>query len=91
MSQNLGGLFHFFGFMLIANIFFGHVTGGIFVPQTGIESTSPALKAQSLNHWTASEGSVAGIFTACRFYLKFLLCELDMVSNNRKIERLQVV
>ena len=84
MSGNLGGLSHFFGFMLTANIFFGHVTRGIFVPQTRIEPTSPALKAQNLNYWTASEGSVADIFTARRFYLRFLPCELDMVSNTKK-------
>ena len=70
--------------MLTANIFFGHVTRGIFVPQTRIKPTSPALKAQNLSHCTASEGSVADIFTARRFYLRFLPCELDTVSNTKK-------
>ena len=28
-----------------------HMACGILVPQPGIEPVSPALKAQSLNHW----------------------------------------
>ena len=28
---------------------------GILVPQPGIEPLSPAVEAQSLNHWTAKE------------------------------------
>ena len=32
-----------------------HVACGILVPQAGIKSVSPAVKVQSLNHWTSGE------------------------------------
>ena len=32
-----------------------HVAGVILVPQPGIETTSPALEARSLNHWIARQ------------------------------------
>ena len=34
----------------------GHTPCGILVPQLGMESMLPAVKVQSLNHWTAREG-----------------------------------
>ena len=35
-----------------------HRAYGILVPQSGIESVTPAVEAWSLNHWTIREGSV---------------------------------
>ena len=39
-----------------------HVACGILVPQAGIKSVSPAVKAQSLNHWTSGEVGEEVIF-----------------------------
>ena len=36
-------------------LFFDHVACGILVPQPGIEPMLPAMKVQSLNHWTTRE------------------------------------
>ena len=59
LNQNLRFLddsFFFFQFILLkySIFYFGHVLQqwGILVPLPGIEPMSPALKAQSLNHWT---------------------------------------
>lgn len=51
-------LFHFLVLCFTANIF-GPCDTGIFVPQTGVEPMSLALKAQGLNHCVTGEGSVA--------------------------------
>ena len=38
------------------------MAGGILVPHPGIRSVSPALEAQSLNHWTSRE------FPKCNYF-----------------------
>ena len=44
-----------FFFFLSLSLWLPWAACGIFVPQPGIEPMSPALEAQSLNHWTARE------------------------------------
>ena len=51
---------------------------GILVPQPGIEPTSPAVEAQSLNHWTTSEVS--------RFILLNLILHDSIIHSHKKFK-----
>ena len=43
------------GMCLLFYFWLHHTTCGILIPQPGIKPVSPALEAQSPNHWTAKE------------------------------------
>ena len=49
------GLLDHLGVLLFFLLWPRHVAGRILVPRPGIESVSPAVGAQRLNHWTARE------------------------------------
>ena len=69
----------YLGWDSVVGIFFllSCVAYGISVPQAGIKPVSPALGAQSLNHWTAQEIPVVGKFYAHKdFYFILFLEEL---------------
>ena len=65
--------------MLYSRSFFGgvaifHVACGILVPRPGIKPMSPALEAQSLNHWTTREVPVNPSSLSV-FYMIVCICE----------------
>ena len=51
-----------------------HVAGGILVPRPGIKPMSPALEAQSPNHWTTREVPVNPSCLSV-FYMVVCICE----------------
>ena len=48
-------LFHVRDSVIFVFYFFAMCHVGILVPQLGIKALSPAMEAQSLNHWTTRE------------------------------------
>ena len=60
-------------------IIFGHITCGILVPQPEIEPETPALEAQSLNHWTTREVQFSVFVFVFVFFYNCHLTGHDMV------------
>ena len=53
VSQNMPQITYFYFCLFV----FGHMACRTLVPQPGIEPTSPAVEAQSPNHWTTRDVS----------------------------------
>ena len=61
-------------------LIFGHMACGILVPWPGIESSSPALEAGCLNHWTTGKSpALVSLLVACSYSLENFKSSLYLV------------
>ena len=63
--------------------FFCHMAWEILVPWPGTEPTSPALEAQSLNHWTTGEVPAHNLWIAVPCYWEGRLSTVCRVDGER--------
>ena len=73
-SHDPAGAFIFFFIFKFYLFIYGRAACGIFVPQPGIEPLTPAVEAQSLNHWTAREVPVGTFKPQEELKRKWKLC-----------------
>ena len=83
----LTGLFFFFSFFLSFSLFLSFrpccAVCGILVLQPGIEPMSPALGAQSLNHWTAREVPTLTVLYLIFKFLNYISLSYESTAHHK--------
>ena len=81
MIKFLLACYHVFGYLPHCNIFLGlgDTAYGILVPYLGIEPVPPAVKAQSLNHWTMREVPTSQCSKPFKVLLEYMTEAVDWI------------